>query len=152
MADRDHRINEADQREQRLGRAAPVRVSASGAVRRHHRGKQCRSGAALAGALVPAEAMFREFQRLFRLYHGHPPRYLWLASKPYPYRCGYGLVHGERDAAPISACFVDIQMRNRADKKIILVNLRYQRDGNMALDKRTNRPNGSIAPSAIDMA
>jgi hypothetical protein len=24
-----------------------------------------------------AEAMFREALRLFRLYHGHPPRYLW---------------------------------------------------------------------------
>jgi hypothetical protein len=24
-----------------------------------------------------AEAMFREALRLFLLYHGHPPRYLW---------------------------------------------------------------------------
>ena len=24
-----------------------------------------------------AEAMFREAMRLFRLYHGHPPRHLW---------------------------------------------------------------------------
>ena len=32
----------------------------------------------------------------------------------------------ERDAAPVSADLADIRIRNRADKKIMLVNLRYQ--------------------------
>jgi hypothetical protein len=58
----------------------------------------------------------------------------------------------DRDAVPVSADLADIQIRNRADKKIMLVNLRYQREGNMMLCTRTNRPNVSIVPSAIGMA
>lgn len=46
----------------------------------------------------------------------------------------------DRDAASVSLCLADIQMRNRADKKIMLVNLRYQREGDMVPDQRAKRP------------
>jgi hypothetical protein len=32
---------------------------------------------AMRGRSLLAQAMFREALRLFRLCHGHPPRYLW---------------------------------------------------------------------------
>ena len=52
------------------------------------------------GLFFLAEAVFREALRLFRLYHGHPPTYLWQASRPYPCRCGYGLVSGRGTRRP----------------------------------------------------
>jgi hypothetical protein len=45
----------------------------------------------------------------------------------------------DRDAAPVSACFAEIQVGNRAVKKIMLVNGRYQWETSMMLDQRTKR-------------